>query len=40
MKNLRIENGLLLVDMTLTFNEKPLHLQRVLVDTESGSTVI
>lgn len=40
MKKLRIDNDLLLVDMEITFNEKSLHLQRVLVDTGSGSTVI
>lgn len=40
MKKLLIENGLLLADMELTFNGKTLHLQRVLVDTGSGSTVI
>jgi len=40
VKKLLIENGLLLADMELTFNGKTLHLQRVLVDTGSGSTVI
>ncbi|MFC5465497.1 aspartyl protease family protein [Lederbergia graminis] len=40
MKKLLIENGLLLADMELSFNGKTLHLQRVLVDTGSGSTVI
>lgn len=35
-----IENGLLLTDMQLTFNEQSHHLQRILVDTGSGSTVI
>lgn len=40
VKKLRIDNDLLLVDMELTFKGKSLHLQRVLVDTGSGSTVI
>lgn len=40
MKKLIIENGLLLTDMQIEFNEKSLHLQRVLVDTGSGSTII
>ena len=40
MKKLRIDNDLLLVDMELKFKGKSLHLQRVLVDTGSGSTVI
>ncbi|GAB3060119.1 hypothetical protein GCM10027286_24730 [Virgibacillus ainsalahensis] len=40
MKKLKIDNDLLLADMELTFRGKSLHLQRVLVDTESGSTVI
>lgn len=40
MKKLIIEDGLLLTDMELTFNGQLLHLQRVLVDTGSGSTVI
>lgn len=35
-----IENSLLLVDMEIIFNNKTLHLKRVLVDTGSGSTVI
>lgn len=40
MKNLRIENDLLLTDIEIKFKGKTLHLQRVLVDTGSGSTVI
>jgi len=40
VKKLRIDNDLLLVDMELKFKGKSLHLQRVLVDTGSGSTVI
>lgn len=40
MKELVIENGLLLTDMTIKFNQKSLLLNRVLVDTGSGSTVI
>jgi predicted aspartyl protease len=40
VKKLIIEDGLLLTDMELTFNGQLLHLQRVLVDTGSGSTVV
>ena len=40
MKELVIENGLLLTDMTIEFNQQSLLLNRVLVDTGSGSTVI
>ncbi|MDT8862119.1 retroviral-like aspartic protease family protein [Alkalihalobacillus sp. MEB130] len=40
MKKLMIEDGLLLTDMELTFNGQLLYLQRVLVDTGSGSTVV
>ena len=40
VKKLIIENGLLLTDFQIEFNEQSLHLQRVLVDTGSGSTVI
>lgn len=40
MKKLIIENGLLLTDMQITLSEQSLHLQRILVDTGSGSTVI
>ncbi len=40
MKKLIIQDGLLLADMELTFNGQLLHLQRVLVDTGSGSTVV
>lgn len=40
MKKLIIDEGLLLTDMELTFKGQLLHLQRVLVDTGSGSTVV
>lgn len=40
MKELIIENGLLLTDMKIEFNRQSLLLNRVLVDTGSGSTVI
>lgn len=40
MKELIIENGLLLTDMKIEFNQQSLLLNRVLVDTGSGSTVI
>ncbi|WP_176447634.1 retropepsin-like aspartic protease [Lentibacillus sp. CBA3610] len=40
MKKIIIEDGLLLTDMELTFNGQLLPLQRVLVDTGSGSTVV
>lgn len=40
MKKLQIEDSLLLVDMEITFNNRSIHLHRVLVDTGSGSTVI
>lgn len=40
MKKLIIEDGLLLTELELLFNGQLLHLQRVLVDTGSGSTVI
>ncbi len=40
VKKLIIEGGLLLTDMELIFNGQLLHLQRVLVDTGSGSTVV
>lgn len=40
MKKLIIEKGLLLTDMQIEFNKQSLHLQRVLVDTGSGSTII
>ncbi|GAE94792.1 hypothetical protein JCM21714_3982 [Gracilibacillus boraciitolerans JCM 21714] len=40
MKKLIIEEGLLLTDMELTFKGKLLHLQRVLIDTGSGNTVV
>lgn len=40
MKKLIIEEGLLLEDMELIFKSQLLHLQRVLVDTDSGSTVV
>ncbi len=35
-----IVDSLLLMDMEITFNNRSLQLQRVLVDTGSGSTVI
>ncbi|WP_373893139.1 aspartyl protease family protein [Virgibacillus natechei] len=40
MNKIIIEDGLLLTDMEITFNEQLLSLQRVLVDTGSGSTVV
>lgn len=40
MKKLIIEDGLLLTDMEVTFKGHLLYLQRVLVDTGSGSTVV
>jgi len=40
MKKLFVDNGLLLTDMELTFRGGQLILQRVLVDTGSGSTII
>ncbi|TCP19141.1 aspartyl protease [Scopulibacillus darangshiensis] len=40
MKKLVIDNGLLLTDMKLVFNRRMLGLQRVLVDTGSGSTIV
>jgi predicted aspartyl protease len=40
VKKLFIEDGLLLTDMELAFNGKLLYLQRVLLDTGSGSTVV
>lgn len=40
VKKLRIKDSLLLVDMELLFNQRSLYLQRVLVDTGSGSTII
>lgn len=40
VKKLTIDQELLLTDMKLIFNGRLLHLQRVLVDTGSGSTVI
>ncbi|MDQ0414052.1 retropepsin-like aspartic protease [Mesobacillus stamsii] len=40
MKKLFVDNGLLLTDMELTFRGEQLILQRVLVDTGSGSTII
>lgn len=40
MKNLFIEDGLLLTDIFLTFKGKSLLIKRVLVDTGSGSTVV
>jgi predicted aspartyl protease len=40
MKKLVVEDGLLLTDMKLTFRERTLSLERVLVDTGSGSTIV
>ncbi|WP_205207713.1 retropepsin-like aspartic protease [Bacillus sp. P14.5] len=40
MRKLMIEDGLLLTEFDLVFKGQLLHLQRVLVDTGSGSTVI
>lgn len=40
MKKLQIVDGLLLTDITLHFKGKTLNLNRVLVDTGSGSTVV
>jgi predicted aspartyl protease len=40
VKKLIIEDGLLLTELELIFKGQLLHLQRVLVDTGSGSTVI
>lgn len=40
MKRLVIEDGLLLTDLEITFRGQSLCLQRVLVDTGSGGTII
>lgn len=40
MKKLIIDEGLLLTEIVILFRGKSLHLERVLVDTGSGSTVI
>jgi hypothetical protein len=40
MKNMIIEDGLLLTDMELVYQEKHLMLKRVLVDTGSGGTIL
>lgn len=40
MKKLIIKDGLLLTDLELTFKGKSLRLNRVLVDTGSGGTII
>lgn len=40
MKKLTIEDGLLLTDLKLIFRGKSLSLNRVLVDTGSGGTII
>jgi predicted aspartyl protease len=40
MKNIIIENGLLLSDMVVVYQGKSLCLKRVLVDTGSGGTII
>src|SRR5690625_2252424 len=40
VKKLKIEDGLLLTDIKLTFRGKSLCLKRVLVDTGSGGTIV
>lgn len=40
MKNMIIEDGLLLTDMELVYQGKYLLLKRVLVDTGSGGTIL
>lgn len=40
VNKLMIDHGLLLTEMELTFNGRMLHLQRVLVDTGSGGTIV
>lgn len=40
MKKLQIENGLLLTDMELVYRGKKLKLNKVLVDTGSGGTIL
>lgn len=40
MKKLQIVDGLLLTDITVQFKGKTLNMNRVLVDTGSGSTVV
>lgn len=40
MKKLQIENGLLLTDMELVYRRKKLKLNKVLVDTDSGGTIL
>lgn len=40
MKELVLEDELLLTDMVLTFRGQSLLLNRVLVDTGSGSTIV
>jgi|SRR5690625_1522835 len=40
VKQLKIEDGLLLTDIQLTFKGNSLSLHRVLVDTGSGGTII
>ncbi|MBD8028445.1 clan AA aspartic protease [Ureibacillus sp. Re31] len=40
MKKLIFDEGLLLTDMELTYKGKSIHLQRVLVDTGSATTII
>src|SRR5699024_12326439 len=40
VKKLKIEDGLLLTDIQLTFRGNSLSLHRVLVDTDSGGTII
>ena len=40
VKKLKIEDGLLLTDIQLTFRSNSLYLHRVLVDTGSGGTIV
>jgi len=40
VKKLKIEDGLLLTDIQLTFRGNSLSLHRVLVDTGSGGTIV
>ncbi|WP_051302557.1 retropepsin-like aspartic protease [Salibacterium aidingense] len=40
MKKLMIDDGLLLTDMELRYSGQSLHIQRILIDTGSGSTVV
>jgi hypothetical protein len=40
VKNLIIDNGLLLTDIEITYKGDSINLKRVLVDTGSGGTVV